>query len=66
MFKSKKANSKGNKYKYNGMVAHDWGGLLDEPGKPGRRDCCLLRRVANCIKLSPKMPGGHFSIYSLV
>ena len=23
------------------------GGLLDEPGKPGRRDCCLLRRVAN-------------------
>jgi len=24
------------------MVAHDWGGLLDEPGQPGRRDCCLL------------------------
>ena len=23
------------------------GGLLDEPGKPGRRDCCLLRLVAN-------------------
>ena len=29
------------------MVAHGWGGLLDEPGKPGRRDCCLLRLVAN-------------------
>ena len=36
-----KANRKGNKYKYIG------GGLLDEPGKPGRRDCCLLRLVAN-------------------
>ena len=23
------------------------GGLLDEPGKPGRRDYCLLRLVAN-------------------
>jgi len=29
------------------MVAHDWGGLLDETSKPGRRDCCLLRLVAN-------------------
>jgi len=33
MFKFKEANSKGNKYRYNDMVAHDWGGLLDEPGK---------------------------------
>jgi len=34
------------------MVAHDWGGLLDEPGQPGRRDCCLLTEPLEAIMYS--------------